>query len=325
MRRDCAADAETPPRSEVPPLSQSLFRPLFPEIDHRTVGEILQHPGFASMRRGYVAGTTACQAIDAFPGGLQGAVCRTNAVGVLVCLWAAYDPADRATWPTLARFKRAIATFGLSSPRQIDDLVRRLTGTGHVVLEQAAADRRLRLLRPTERLLAWDREAMASYYDALQILYPDPGYGPAVARDPALHLAQRRSALAMFPVIAGFLQEIGDLLPVLAMYQGGVVLLVVADRTAPGTGEPIRERDLADLQDRFGVSRSHIRNILVAAKAAGLLAGAEGSPKRFALTPRGTWAVDLFIANTLATSDLSYRLALADLGQDPGAPARAPV
>ncbi|WP_455987493.1 hypothetical protein [Methylorubrum extorquens] len=67
-----------------------------------------------------------------------------------------------------------------------------------------APDGRLRLLRPTDRLLAWGRAVLSSYYDVLQDLYPDPGYGLAVAPDPAFHLARRRVSIEVFGVIACF-------------------------------------------------------------------------------------------------------------------------
>lgn len=71
-----------------------------------------------------------------------------------MCLSSAYEPEDSATWPTLTRFKEAMATLALASARQIDDFIARLVETGYIVHERVAADGRLRLLRPTDRLLA---------------------------------------------------------------------------------------------------------------------------------------------------------------------------
>lgn len=304
-----------------PPLPDDLFARHVPEIDHRTAGEILTHPDFARMRRRYVPDTMANYTIDVFPGGWQSAAYRTAAIGAVVCVWAAYDAADRASWPTLTRFKQAVSAFGLQSARQIDGFVGRLVETGHVVLDHAPADGRLRLLRPTEKLLAWDRELLGPYYGALQRLYPEPGYGPAVARDPDVHLAQRRCAVEIFPVIGAFLQRNVDLAPFYGMYQAVHILMVLTDLKIADPEKPVRERDLNSFQDRFGVSRSHIRNVLVAAEAAGLLAWTEGR-KGFVATPRGVAAIDRFIADTLASHDLTYRLGMTALGRSLGAPIR---
>ncbi|GEL44398.1 hypothetical protein MEX01_49890 [Methylorubrum extorquens] len=224
-----ATDGQAVRRSGFDPIppEPSQFQRFLPEVAHRTSGEILTHPDFAAMRQRYVAGTTACYEIASFPGGWQSAAYRVAIISAIICLHAAWDPADRATWPTLARLKEAGATFGLSSPRQIDDLVARLVETNYVVLERPDADGRLRLLVPTDKLLAWDRVLLSSYYGVLQDLYPDPGYGPAVARDPTLHLAQRRVAVVTFDVIGRFIARNGDIIPFLQMYQGFQVLMRV--------------------------------------------------------------------------------------------------
>ncbi|MCJ2029213.1 hypothetical protein MKK50_07320 [Methylobacterium sp. J-043] len=303
------------------PPEPSQFRRFLPDIAHRTSGEILIHPDFARMRPRYVAITMACYEIANFPGGWQSAAYRVATISAIVCLHAAWDPADRATWPTLARLKEAGASFGLSSPRQIDDLIARLVETDHVVLERPTADGRLRLLVPTDKLLAWDRALLSSYYSVLQELYPEPGYGLAVSRDPAFHLAHRRVSVGMFDVIGRFLAQNGDILPFLQMYQGfhvlaRVILLKEADAQAA-----IRESDFSDIVARFGVSRSHVRNILAAAETGGLLTSAGRSLKHLAPTARGLAAVDRFIADTLSSHDMTYRMALASREAEPARPA----
>jgi hypothetical protein len=52
---------------------------------------------------------------------------------------------------------------------------------------------------------------LSSYYDVLQNLYPEPGYGLAVALDPAFHLAQRRVSIEVLEVIALFTAANRDL------------------------------------------------------------------------------------------------------------------
>ncbi|WP_286134608.1 hypothetical protein [Methylobacterium sp. Leaf123] len=316
--------AARPGAFEPLPPEPAQFERFLPEIAHRTSGEILTHPDFARMRQRYVSRTMACYELATFPGGWQSAAYRVAALGAIVCLHAAEVPADRTTWPTLARLKDSVATLGLSSARQIDDLVARLVATDYIVLEQPAADGRLRLVRPTDRLLAWDRAVMSSYYDVLQELYPDPGYGLAVARDPAFHLAQRRGAVEMFDVVARFMAANRDLIPLLQMYQGFHVLMRVIQMREADAQAELRDSDFSDIVTRFGVSRSHIRNILATAEAGGLLAADGRGRKQLAPTPRGLAAVDRFIADTLASSDMTYRMALARLETEPARPTDAP-
>ncbi len=304
------------------PPDPSQFQRFLPEIAHRTSGEILTHPDYARMRPRYIAATVACYEIATFPGGWQSAAYRVAVISAIICLHAAWDPADRATWPTLARLKEAGASFGLSSPRQIDDLIARLVETGHVVLERPAADGRLRLLVPTDKLLAWDRVLLSSYYGVLQDLYPDPGYGPAVACDPALHWAHRRVSVATFDVIGRFIAQNGDILPFLQMYQGFQVLVRVILLREADARAAIRESDFSDIVARFGVSRSHVRNILAAAEAGGLLTSGGRGLKDLAPTARGLAAVDRFIADTLSSHDMTYRMALASLAAEPARSAR---
>lgn len=286
----------------------SLFRRFLPEIDHRTTGAVLSHPGFAGIRPAYIAATTAHYEIAALPGHWQSTAGRVAALGALVCNDAVFDPADRATWPTLARFKQSVAVFGLTSPRQIDEIVARLAATGYLTLERPPEDGRVRWLRPTERLLAWDREVLASYYGVLRQLYPETGYGPAIARDPAFQRAQRAVAVTTFPVIGRFLAANADLLPFLSMNNGVRVLLMLCEANTADPMAPVRESDLAGLKPRFGFSRSHVRNVLTAAAEQGLVARAH--PGGFSLTPRGLTALDRFIADTLSSHDMTYRMAV---------------
>lgn len=285
-----------------------LFRRFLPEIEHRTTGEILGHPDFARVRPDYIAATSAQYEVGVLPGNWQSTAGRVAALGAVICNDAVFDPGDRATWPTLARFKQSVAVFGLTSPRQIDEIVARLAATGHLTLERAPEDGRVRLLRPTERLLAWDREVVASYYGILRLLYPETGYALPMARDPGFQRAQRGVATTIFPIIGGFLAANADLLPFLSMNNGVHVLLMLAAARAADPAAAIREGDLAGLKPRFGFSRSHVRNVLVAAEAHGLVA----RPRRagFGLTPRGIAALDRFIADTLASHDMTYRMAL---------------
>ena len=73
------------------------------------------------------------------------------------------------------------------------------------------------------------------------------------------------------------------------------------------------EADLSEIAPQFGVSRTHIRNILRAAKERGFI-GHHGERRQFIrLMPAWITAFNRFMADSQAYSDLTYRLGLAAL------------
>ncbi|ACS41439.1 MULTISPECIES: hypothetical protein [Methylorubrum] len=145
-----------------------------------------------------------------------------------------------------------------------------------------------------------------------------------MAPDPAFHVAQRQVSIEVFGVIARFIAANRDLPPFHGMYQGfhflmRVILLREADAQAA-----LRESDFSDIVTQFGVSRSHVRNFLAAAEAGGLLTGAVRGWKHLGPTPRGLSAVDRFIADALASHDLTYRMARGWRRSRPGRQTRHP-
>ncbi|MGN8093425.1 hypothetical protein [Methylobacterium sp. 22177] len=292
------------------PPDNDLFKPFVPGIAHRTTGEILTHPEYERVRSLYITKINANNSADKFPGGWSAAAYRYTAVCVIVKVYAGFEPEDRSTWPTLAKVKETANAFGQSSQRQLDDVVRRLVITNHITLECPAADRRLRFLRPTEKLLAWDREQLCAYYDILQLLYPDADYNIAIKRDPVFHLAHRRCApKIMTPIIKNFLQQNHHFLPFLHMNHGANVMrnLILAASMSPDN--QVREADFIESAMKVGVSRSHVRNIIVLAGNKKLVERAGGRQKFLNITSLGIKTIDRFISDTLSSHDLSFNLA----------------
>ncbi|MFH6781957.1 MULTISPECIES: hypothetical protein [Methylobacterium] len=287
-----------------------MFHPFVPDVAHRTTGEILAHPDYARIRPLYIAKINANNAADKFPGGWPAAAYRYTAVCVIVKVYAGFEPDDRSTWPTLAKVKETASAFGQSSHRQLDDVVGRLVATGHIILECPAADRRLRFLRPTEKLLAWDREQLCAYYDILQLLYPDSAYDIATRRDSVFHLAHRRCApKIMTPIIRNFLQQNHKFLPFLQMNHGANVMRNLALAASLNPENPIRETEFVGSMMKLGVSRSHIRNIITLANESEMVVRSGGRQKLLDMTPLGFKIIDRFIGDTLSSHDLSFNLA----------------
>jgi hypothetical protein len=291
------------------PTGSGLFRRFIPDIEHRTTGEIVSHPDYARIRTIYIAHMLSHYEVRRFPGNWPSTAYRVAAIGVIVSLHASYDADDRSTWPTLKRFKDAAALIGLSSPRQLDDVIARLMATGHVTVERPATDRRLRFLQPTETMLTWDREWLCSYYDILQMLYPGSDYGIAVRREQEFYVAHRRNALKIFSVIAQLLMKDAALLPFALMNNGALVLMNLLLIKSKDPSSTVTETSFAGLMDRLGVSRSHIRNVIVAAEAHHLVERIGAGRKAISLTPRGISAIDRYIGDSLSSYDLTFRIA----------------
>ncbi|WP_246733248.1 hypothetical protein [Methylobacterium sp. BTF04] len=282
-------------------------------IKYKTASEILSHSKFEEAREVYIARTARVYATDVFPTRMSVDAGRVLIFGAIICLHARHDPSDRETWPTLKLLKTVLVPFGLNSPRLVDDVVGRLVQTGYLELPQIAADRRLRSLQPTEKLLAWDREWIAAYHAPLDVLYPDPGYAGPRLRDEAFQAVQRRAAIAIFPISARILSKNPEMRFFLTMASGNDIMLALFGMGAGQPDSRIRSSSFAVIGQRFGLSRSHVRNVVRAAEERGFAARTGPRGQYVQLTPKWRAAFDRFIAETLSSSDLTYRMALRSL------------
>jgi len=273
-----------------------------------TIDQILSHPDFLAARALYIEECTRVYKMGVFPGNFGADAGRVTMLAVIVCLHARYAEHDRETWPTLKRLKETVASFGFASARFVDNFVARLVQTKFLELHQHPSDKRIRLLVPTELLLAWDREWMAAHFGPLALLFPEPGYPLALERNPDF---QKAHGSASVPVLEGAVQVAWRNLDVVFFLTATSALSVLFKLCQLG-GETqessIREADLAALTSQLGVSRSHIRNILLAAEQRGFTVR-HGDKNQFVmLTPLWIAAFDRFIADSLSYSDLTYQL-----------------
>ncbi|MRI57003.1 hypothetical protein D8770_24025 [Methylobacterium sp. DB1607] len=279
-------------------------------VEHATPEQILDHPEFPAARRVFVSEHAKVYEAGVFPAQFGADAGRVTTLAIIVCQHAGYDPADKASWPTLTYLKDTVARFGFASPRLIDSFVARLVQTGYLELRQQPEDNRVRLLCPTERLLAWDRDWMAAHYAALEVLYPDPGFKPACERDVAFQTAHARSAVAAFDAIIAMMWSNLEIIFFLSSTSALIILLSLFEMGGSDPESRIREADLVELAPRFAVSRSHVRNILAVAQERSFLVRSGPRNAYIRLTPHWVTAFDRFIAGSLAQSDLTYRLAL---------------
>jgi len=276
--------------------------------------EILAHPRFPVARDEFVKAMLALYEHKPVLNRLLLEASRTVLGIAVMCLYARYDEADRATWPTLRLVADSMAVHGLGSASRIQDLVSRLVKAGYLERRAAPGDRRVHILTPTTKMIAQDQDFLVSHYLPLQILFPDPGYAPIMNRDPAFQLKQRLVSRDLFALGAQILA--GN--PIMMLFQGrdaGVMILIKMIQMAgrQGGAEPL-EVSYSDLGDRFGVSRTHVRKLLTEAEQMKLVRLTKAGGQFVDLMPPLLQAFDRLVADAMSGHDLCYQLALQAAG-----------
>lgn len=277
---------------------------------HYSREEILAHPRFAEARNALLDAMLALYEHEPFLNRLLLEAGRNVMFNVIMCLHARYDESDPATWPTLSLLKQEMARFGLGSPRRIADLVSRLVKTGYLEQRPLARDRRIRILTPTEKMIAQDQDWLVSHYVPLQALYPDPGYGLIMQRDRAFQRAHRLVAASRFQFAVEVLARNPTMVQFMVREAGMMILIKLLQLAGPAK-DTAREISYLDIGARFGVSRTQVRKLLQDAEQEGLVRLSRGKGLHVQLMPALIEAFDRFIADTMEAHDLTYRLARA--------------
>jgi hypothetical protein len=238
---------------------------------------------------------------------------------------AGVDPARRETWLTITRLKQEMSLFGLASDRHIDGLIARLCSTGFMDLKPAEQDRRVRILTPTEKLRAHDRDWLAAHIAPLEVLFPEHDYSAVMKQDRLFHALYRRISIAFLPLGASLLLSLPDSM-LFFNHAAGAVVQAELLRTAMASPDyPDAAISSAGLGGRFGVSRTHVRQLLVAAEAAGLVELTIHGTRRVQVLPRQWTSYDRGMAVGMYLHDLIFvateRMAQSVALQKQGVPA----
>ena len=217
----------------------------------------------------------------------------------LVTLDAASDPADRETWPTMKLLKSVVAPYGVTSERRLHDIVRRLISVNYVISTPATADQRVRLLTPSAAMLEHHRDWLRAFYAPLQAMKADPAYEPAMARDVGFQRAYLQTARQW----SGYAAELMAGNPAMSFFMtreaGAVILMKLIALNLQGHS-PRRGGVPFELADAFGVSRTHLRNLVTDAERRGLLASTDAGVR--VLAPAAE-AFDRFLSDCMIGND----------------------
>jgi hypothetical protein len=224
----------------MPPASQSVLATV------HTSEEILAHPRFPAARAAFIDAMLAFHEGDRLSSRLMVETMRQVTFDLIIILHLRHDVPDRSTWPTPQRLKAVIEPYKLASPRRVDALAARLVQLGYVESRPSELDGRVRLLRPTPRMMALDREWLFYNYVPLHVMFPD-GYAEPIARDPAFQRAQRLVALEFAPKSTQMMASVPAVMRFMHRDAGILVLikLIQMSATDAAVGIPISARGSA--------------------------------------------------------------------------------
>ena len=289
-------------------MSETIADPR-PDVPHVAFDMLVRHPRLAEARKLYLDRFLAIYGGDPFLVRLLIESGRILVFVLALVLDAGQDPARPETWLTVGRLKRELAMFGLASARQIDHLIRRLCEVGYMSSRPAAQDRRVRILEPTERMRAHDRDWLAAHYAPLALLCPENDYGPILRRDPAAQMAQRYAAVTLLPVAAQMFTTFPDMLLFLNRAGGFPVIAALLQAAMADPASPHAAVPFADVGDRFGISRTQVRNLLVEAEQAGLVKLHARGGQSVEILSRLWTSHDRGMAAGMYLHDLAYAIA----------------
>jgi hypothetical protein len=183
------------------------------------------------------------------------------------------DPADLTSGATLGRLQALSAAHGLASPSRVATLIALMRVGGFLVQTTTQTDRRVRRLEPTEAMLAYARPWLAANLDAIRLLSPDSAFYDQLDHDTDFIGRFYREAGTLF--MSGV--RVMDAVPGIRLFSGrdaGYMILLRLWLSDPDRAFPPRRLVVLpyeELARTFGVSRSHVRKLMEAAAAHGLV------------------------------------------------------
>ncbi len=276
--------------------------------------DIARHPHFPAARKAYFDRFLGLYGGDPFKVRLLIEAGRFTVYHLVAVLDAAQDPARRETWATIGLVKKTMKSMGFVSGRQIDDIIGRLCAVGFLEAKPSEHDRRVRILTPTENMHAHDRDWLVAHYAPLTVLYPHHDYGHVMRREPLFQAVHRGTCfrftglgMAMMSMVSPEMMQFFNRAagyPILA----ALLQAAMAEADGPHAFVPY-----AEVGDRFGVSRTHVRKLLVMAEESGLVKLHARGGHWVEILPR-TWLLhDLGISGGMYYHDVVYLAAGKEL------------
>jgi hypothetical protein len=271
-----------------------------------TCEDIVNHPRLAEARAVFLDRFLALYGGDPYTVRLLIESGRFLVYHIVGILDAAVDPARRETWLTVTRLKQEMSLFGLASDRHIDGLIQRLCSAGFMEIMPAEQDRRVRILKPTEKLKSHDRDWLAAHIAPLAVLYPEHDYRPVMQHDRPFHGLYRRVSVPFMPLGASLLLSLPDTMLFFNHAAGAVLQAALLHAAMAAPDYPDAAMPYADIGERLGVSRTHVRKLLIAAETTGLVKLHTRGGHRVEILPRQWASYDRGMAAGMYLHDMVY-------------------
>ncbi|WP_228259558.1 hypothetical protein [Siculibacillus lacustris] len=268
--------------------------------------EILAEPGFPRARSAYIVEMLEQHEDQPALNQMLFDEGRAFIFLTIITMHAGYLPDDRNTWPTIQLLQQEMTKHGIASGGRVRDLVRRLSDIGYLDVETAPGDRRVKLLKPSQKMLSQDQRILRVYYRPLHELFPVPGYPEPMRGDPQFQAMARQIGFAFIDHARRFIMANPTIAFFLPRQAGIMVLTKLMQLWLETEADAAQEISFIDLGESFGISRTHVRELLRGAGSQGLLRLRGNS---VTLEPGCRAGFDRFLADTMAGSDLVYRLA----------------
>lgn len=285
---------------------------LMGDIPVLSPDDVTSHPRLPEARKVFLTEFLKIYGADPHMARLLIESARYMVFTFAIVSYAAQDPGQPETWATVGRLKKIMQTFGHSSVRQIDILISRLCDLNFLEIMQSEHDGRVRIVRPTERAMAHDRDWLFAHYAPLVSLYPERDYSLIMSRNAAFQVRQRRRSMEFVPIVASLMAMPAEVM-VFFNRPGGYMFLAAlleAGMASPdGTHAAV---SYADVGERFGYSRTHVRQVLTDAETAGLVRLHRRGGHNVEILPALWEGHDRGIAIGMCLHDMVYARTAAD-------------
>jgi hypothetical protein len=297
-------------------LYEAEIRQLLGRTPRLKLEDIVAHPRLPEAIKVYLDRFLDVYGGDPFLVRLLIETGRFFVFALIFVIEGAQDPERPETWPTVGLLKQHMASFGVASGRHVDELIARLCAVGYMEMQPSEVDRRVRILRPTEKLRAHDRDWLAAHYSHLALAYPGHDYEPVMQRDPEFQQAHRSVCLPIMPLATKIFFSVSDVMLFMNRAAGVMVLAALLQDALMQPDYPHAAVPYGDVGDRFGVSRTHVRQLLVAAEEAGLVKLHARGGRKVEILPRLWSSYARGIAGGMYIQDVVYLAALRHYSSD---------
>jgi DNA-binding MarR family transcriptional regulator len=292
----------------------SIADPLAPAA----IAALRAHPLFAEAARAAAAGMVAHYEGNRLLNQLMNDRARALFTHHAVYLHFSRTPGDAGSGLTVGRMKDLCVETELCSRGRVEVMLGLLRAAGYLAPASDPADRRRRVLVPTERLLALHKQRFDMHFAAMECALPeaaparaaldDPEFMPAFARILGRHFRAGLRLLSHAPELLLFAERNAGMVILFSLLLAGEA----GDAFPPTRPVPV---SISALAAKFSVSRKHVLKLLRDAQREGFLQRTGDRSDRVVLLPRVHEGAQMFFATMFLYLARSADEALTEIGR----------